>query len=212
MAESVVHEYEIGGLVEDKFLDLPMHSLDFTIHLKPEFALSKDVDYEENGRPMLAHYSWMDRELAQLRWTFTNQPNSYLMATRKEEVSYVKLDGTMGEWFTIKNQVFDMSKPHHRNRVLEERKNGRAFILSDVKAVVLGTLQAYNPTMSEEEVVELGGAFWELHSAGLSSFLDTGSKGIVTAIQNDATTTWLSLVMSPPSTTIRDYLMAKLNY
>jgi len=66
-------------------------------------------------------------------------------------------------------------------------------------------------TSQKYEITEMGGLFWEIHSSTLSSFVDTGSKLIVTAIGLDETTIWLSDLIAP-GITIGQYMQSKLSF
>lgn len=206
-----INEFKLIDIVADHKDDAPYYSVDFRRDLQPDKALSKTVTFALNGRPELATYTYNGVVMAKLRWTFVNGTDSYFMENRKEEISYTLLDGTDGPWFLVKDQHYDLSDTSHRDIVLDERVRGRKFILNDIKGIVMGALKQIYSNKTEDEITEMGGSFWELHSSTLSTFVDTGSKLIVTAIATDNTTTWLQDFIAP-GVTIGMYMQGRLNF
>jgi len=94
-----INQFKIFDIVSSHKDDASYWHIDFKRDLKPDKALSKTVTFAINGRPQASTYTYNGVEMARIRWTFTNFPNSFLMMTRREEISYVLLDGTDGPWF-----------------------------------------------------------------------------------------------------------------
>ncbi len=206
-----INQFKIFDIVSSHKDDASYWHIDFKRDLKPDKALSKTVTFAINGRPQASTYTYNGVEMARIRWTFTNFPNSFLMMTRREEISYVLLDGTDGPWFLKDDQTYNLDDTSHRDKVLNERVLGRKFVLNDIKGIVMAALKDIYVDKSEDEITEMGGLFWEIHSSTLSSFVDTGSKLIVTAIGLDETTIWLSDLIAP-GITIGQYMQSKLSF
>lgn len=213
-----------SDLVIDSVLDVTFkkynfNSVDFKRHLKPPNALNKKVVRGVDGRPEKAEYFIRDSEGVEtlactINFYFILDANG-LMSRRSEHLSYeLKAGGKTGP-AVIKDKFYDLATPSDMAIVINERKQGRNAIIDEIKAVLLGTLSAANPSFTTEQVLALGVPFWDEQEENVQHFTELGTsdfKDSVAAIDLGTTAhDWLNEEVQP-GLNLRDYLVAKLTY
>jgi len=203
-----ISEYRIGSLVAEAFDDWSYFSVDFKRHLRPEFALTKEVDFDlATFRPQIASYYHNGVLMAQLRWVFKTDANN-LVTLRREEISYTLLDGSQGPWFTIKNQIYNIARSDHRSQMVQERERTRRDLINDISIIVFGVLPVIRPGQDPNQ---LGGELFDRYSSQLNAFYKTGGDFFKAAIQNDTLSDWLDEPFpQEPSIDVRTYVISRL--
>jgi hypothetical protein len=209
------YKYKIYSLVDQSVRDLSHNMIDFRRHLLPNISLIKKLTTKPDFRPDFADYEHEGVKYARLKWTFVNIPNSAFMYSRKEEIAYYLNDGTLGEYFTKKLDVYDMqNNAYDRITVINERKQSRISILDDIKTICISIIQALNPSFTEQDVYDNGGLFWSHFSASIDSYKETASNqfALVMANEQGEEFNWLDTPLpGAGGATLRQYIVAKVS-
>ena len=217
---SVYSPYLIFDLVNEDFKGLPLENVDFARHLITSKALNKKTTMLANGRPSKADYYDGATKVAEIVFEFTTTSEN-IMTERKEWLYYYKVNGTKSDAILKKHKIFDSSDIYDGALALEERVDSRRQILSSVKAFISGVMMAGGLTLPQ--VITAVKPFWDEYKQEREDFIELGTsawKDALSALVLDATSgqtgytphTWLATVVEAPSTTLRDYIVARLTY
>lgn len=203
--------FRIMDLVNTEFKGFPIESIDFKRHLRRDLALQKKTSMSANGRPVKSSYYHNDVLFAEIRFEFTDY-NS-LMVRRKEDLYYVKTDGSYSDPILIKDKPYDLTDPVDGAVSIEERINSRKHIVSHIKAFLSGVImQALGQSIAE--VIVTIGPFWDECWPERSSFIEFGTNDWVDYMNKPETSTEYSFLAIPvaPSVTVKDYIISKIDY
>jgi hypothetical protein len=203
----------IQNNLEERFKTYNFNSVDFKRHLKPEIALNKKVTRREDGRPDKAEYFF--DVAATINFYFIIDSDSGLVQRRTEELVYKKLDNTDSPKARIKDKIYDLNNSYDAAKVLEERRHGRALILDEIKATLLGVLSLANPNLTSTQVIGLGVQFFHDKEVLVNDFINLGTEDFKNDLANinlgTTTYTWL-LVEISAGVNLRDYIVSRLTY
>lgn len=177
--------YRILDLVSEHFVSYPIENIDFTIHLKRDIALSKDDQvFKVDGRPDYFIYYYNDQKIAKRVIEITADPLSNLMSHRKVMIAYYRQDDSLGEYFIVGDQPYNMLK--HETIIMEERVTGRKRIIAIVKGLIVKVLSVHhgaNKTFNEN--LHQATEFFSVHDKNINIFIETGVVKKNDPAQND---------------------------
>jgi hypothetical protein len=213
IAGTIVEDLKIFPLLNERFNDYVHHELDFARHLLPTVALTKDVSYHPNGRPITSEYFNSDGvKVCQIRFEIASNSADNLMTDRKEWLSYVKNDGSLTSEFLIKWQAIDPIK--HAALRIGERKKARQWILEDIEIMVAGVLAvALSKTIPEIEA--LTDNYFIAYQRHMEFFVKKGNAAWLESLQNDDLSAYSSWMLDIPAwggQNLKTYLIARLSY
>lgn len=202
----------IIDLTDIEFAGLPIHKIDFTIHLKKGIILSKLITKKPNGRPDTAEYTYNNKKIARIRWVFIDASGG-LFWKRSEYLAHYNEDETLGEEFLINEVVIDFSIPNQLERSIDERIKARSSIVGEIKAVCSGALTvALQKSM--EEVVTMIKPFWDTYKTDRDNFIELATPEWKEGISQASIETypWLNSPVDSNGTTCRQYMLFRLGY
>ena len=199
--------------------DWPIDAIDFTLHLKPEYALNKKLTRSPNGRPLEALYMHEGTIMAKITWNFEVDDNNFL-TKREEFLQYSKIEGGFSEPILIKTKEYDiLTNPVDAELVIAERETARKSIVNSINIIVSGILvQALSQTIPQvtaltrnymnstkverEAFIEVGDETWRNHLLGETLNINPA--------QNPDK--WWLAIEFMEGVTIRDYIVSRLTY
>lgn len=215
MREFDISLYRVSDLVSASFDDYPINSVDFTLHLKPDVVLTKKVVKSASGRPTVAEYRYQDELICKITFIFEVDPSTALVSRRKEVLNYLKKDGGLSPDVLLKDKTFNFSDPSDLEVAMREREDGRHSVLSQLKGMTIGVIQAYNPQMSSMDVVNLVRDFWDDTATERDDFIELGDNSfrdfIVAIDLSNTPYSWLAYQIQP-NVTIKDYYVQSLSF
>lgn len=213
MREKVV-DLKIESLVDPVYDDMFFDHLDFTAHLQYDKYLQKSIIKAPDGRPIKAEYKYGGVLMAARYFTFTTDGDN-LVTSRLEELVYIKKDDTETPRKVVKSKAYNPNDIQDGVLVMKERKQSREGILDEMKAFLGAYLQAAL-VQSLPYVILMTDPFWEQYSNKINTFVQSGSEGFKTCLENDdlsAYNEWINLpVQADPLITVKDYIINKLTY
>lgn len=209
-----VEFFKVFDLVDDYHYGVDVNQIDFKRHLQLNIALNKALTMSADGRPLYAEYFYGSTLIAKIYFYFIIDTNG-LMTRRTEELHYIKTDDSESDAIRIKDKTYNFANPTDFSLVIAERQEGRSNIINEIKAVLLLTLSAANPTFTIEEVVALGVVFFFEQDSNIYLFVDLGTSDFKDALAAiDLVTTehdWLNIEVQS-SYNLRDFMVDKLTY
>ena len=210
-----VYDYKISDLLEKEFDVFTISSVDFTQHLKGEFALDKRLERDTDFRPLHAIYSDLGVDYARIRFEFTFHPEMGLMVDRKEWLAYYKTDDSLGTEFLISHRTFDLTNSEEFQQSTDEAIKLREDIVGHIKTTISGVVQALNPTFSIQEIINATDPFFQEYTDERLAFISIGSETYKNALANidlqSTPHTYLAVPLDPvnaPTFTLRDYIVS----
>lgn len=213
-SEYDVSNYKILPHVNDDNDDVLINQVDFKRDLQSDVALNKKLTRSVDGRPKVAEYFYNDVLMAKIYFYFILDATG-LITRRTEHLHYIKNDDSENSPITIKDKTYNFADPTDFAFVIKERQMGREAIIDEIKAVLLLTLSAANPTYTVEQVVGLGVPFFDEMDVAIKHFIDLGMPDFKDALLAiDLLTTdhdWLNIEVAS-DVDLRDYMVSKLTY
>lgn len=205
--------YRIMQYINDEFKGYPIENIDFSRHLKAQYALNKKVTMLPNGRPAKSEY-FDENNVKVSEISFEFQDQNYLMVDRKEWLKYFREDGTACDPVLINHKIYDLSNVKDGAEAIQERIEARSEIVSGVKAFLSGVImQALGQSI--EQVIATITPFWDETKTNREKFIEFGTQewlGQINAIDLGTTPhTYLAIPVAQ-GVTVKDYLMGALNY
>lgn len=212
-------DLEIEPILEERFKKRHFNAVDFKRHLKPPNALNKKTEMETDGRPKKAKYYRRNEDetetlVATIDYLFSLDSNTGLVKRRTEQLKYKKKNGNYTPAATIKDKFYDLTDMNELSVVIEERRQGRKFLTSEIKAMLLTVLSLANPTFSTAQVVGIGKVFFTEFKQVIDDFEQMGDESFkddVAAINIANDYTWLAIEIGP-GVSLQDYIVDKLTY
>lgn len=210
---------KIMDAVDQKFEHLHPSKIDFRRHLKPNVVLDKRVTMLKNGRPGVAEYFLDGGKVAEIRFDFLVDDFGF-MTQRREQLGYVSQDGYIHEYFLIYSQDFDALNPYHARERIRERNDARQLIFDDVKSKLEVFLAIHYLSLGQryEDVLTMGGAFWEAYAAKISAWVNTGTPALKATLSAESAFSFLDLPIPTSYSgeqdimSIRDFVISRLTY
>lgn len=203
----------VMDLVAFEFKTYSPAKIDFTSHLKSGFNLEKrDVFMTKNGRPIQVIYYFQDVKIAELTYAFEVDPLNF-MTRRTVSLGYYAIDDVVHDRYIIEDMHFNGTIPYQHQKQLEERTQGRQFIIDSLRADIDRMLTAaitQNPTASGYLSAMIN-AFWVEYNPHLSAFINAGGTYLRSKFQNDSTYPFLNSKVAV-GVTVRMYIVNKLTY
>lgn len=207
-----IDHFKIKDLVDPVFGDLAVNLVDFKRHLAPPAALTKKVTYREDGRPVLAEYSYNGEVMSKRHFYYIVDGNNMLVR-RTVLMCYVKTDGSEGPEITLENQTYSAA---NTAELFAEQITARKTVTAQIKKTTLEALVwVHYPTLSLPEIVALGIPFIQASEVLKSQFEEYGYpfyKDFIAAC-NPLTTgyEWLGTDIGGGAT-LQDYMVGALTY
>lgn len=212
------------SLVEEKFSNYHPSKIDFTIHLKPNVVLNKKVTMLRNGRPEKAEYFYLGEKICEIKFEF--EVNAFnFMIRRSEKLAYVQGNGELGPFYLIKDKTFDMANFADKSEVVEERVDGRQYIMKEIKSVLNDVLGLYyimlpppEQKKTPEQLWQMAGEFWLNYSSDIDSWFNTATGDFKTKVSEDTQFAFLNLIVpvqisqEAEAKTVRQYIIDRLTY
>ena len=187
--------------------------IDFTTHLKTGINLEKrDVIMTKSGRPTRIVYYYQNSKIAEITYMFEVDALNF-MTRRKICLGYHAIDDQVHDRYVIEDLYYSGAIPYQHQKRLEERTQGRQFIIDSLRADIdrmLTTAITQNPTASNALSAMIN-SFWVDYNPHLSAFINAGGTYLRSKFQNDAIFPFLNSYVAL-GVTVRMYVMDKLTY
>lgn len=209
--------YRIAPFVSDQFDDQPAYIIDFTKHLKPQFALSKELANSPNGRPMLATYTYEGTVYAERRWEFTDMPvpqGGTVLVNKKVILNYYKTDGTLSPDRILENKNYNLNSLSDLALIYSDRVQARQTIVDEINAFVNAVFASAG--MTDAQVAAMVQFVWNESVMERDDYVDLGTTGYADYLANadltDPNRQWLLTEFDPaaPGVTLADYIAARI--
>lgn len=211
---SDIEQYKISAYVEPYWEDLPIHSLDFARHLKPDVALDKKTVKGDNGRPIRAdYYCPSGVKMCEIYWDFTSNTDN-IITEKLVYLRYVKNDDTFSDPILIKKKTYNLADLNDGELAFAERIEARDAIFRSLKAFASGVvMQAFQ--VNQAAAIDMAKPFFDEYDLAIRDFVELGHpewKDSLTAL--DLTTTPYTFLAIPITSgvTLRDYIVTRLSY
>ncbi len=173
LSKFAIYPYRILNLVADDFKNYPIENIDFTLHLKSEYALNKTgLIYDQRGRPISVDYEYNNTLYARRKFQFDLNEDTFFPERRREYLAYYREDDSLGDYFLIKDEK--LTDPNKFNKVLSELRIARQNNVNKIELLVLTNVKTSNPNRSFDQVLFMVGEFWDDYSKALSNFVQVG--------------------------------------
>lgn len=206
-------QYRILALVNEEFKGIPIENIDFARHMGGAKALNKKTTMSLNGRPEKAEYYDGADLISEIQFEFTANADN-LVTDRKEWLYQYRDDGTKSDAILIKHKIYDHTDIADGAFVMKERVDSRTSIIDAVKATVSAVLMAGGLTL--DQVIATITPFWDETQVDREHFIEFGSqdwKNTLAAVDLNTTPhTYLAAVIDGNGTTVRDYMVSRLDY
>lgn len=220
----IEHNLKIYDLIDDQFKNYHESKIDFTKHLKPNIVLNKKVTMLKNGRPQKAEYFYNNEKICQIVFEFITDVYNFI-SERKEKLSYVKNNEELSAEYIIKHKIYDMNNFFDKSEVVEERAEGREYIMKEIKSVLSDTLALYYYILpapefkkTPQQIWSIAGTFWTEYSSDIDSWFNTATDAFKTKVQNETNFEFLNFMVpieiSKEQTikSIRNYIIDRITY
>lgn len=206
------------------FVHFHPSKIDFTLHLKPNINLIKNITMLKNGRPLVAKYYAPDTglQICEIKFEFVNNSAGF-MTKRKELLGYCRNDGKIDEYYSIHSRDYNFANITQATESLSERVQARSNIIQEIKIVLNNTLINYlisygdNPIVANNKSLIIGKDFFNEYRFEISDFIEVASPGFKGKIllQDNGLENpkypWLNAFVAP-NVTLRMWIYDRLTY
>lgn len=198
--------------------------IDFTIHLKQNILLRKEVEMYKSGRPKVAKYYSPDTNelVCEIKFEFVNNSSGF-MISRKELLGYYQNDGTCTEYYTIHHRTYDFNNINQATESMNERVSARSNIIQEIKIVINSSLIKWlidygdAPSVAMNKSLVIGKDFFAEYRFEISDFIEVASPGFKQKILlqdkdvENPKYPWLEKLLAP-NVTLRNWIYDRLTY
>ena len=202
-------------LVSGRFDDVPVYLLDFKKHLKPEFALSKELINLPNGRPSMAIYTLEGIRYCTREWEFTDieyAPGQKILQRKRVVLNYIRPNGSKSDDIVLENKTYDPTSLSDGALIYRDRVMARQTIVDEINAFINGVFAQGG--LNDAQVAAMVRFVWNETIGERDDYVSLGTPDYAKYLDNAELThperQWLATPIAA-GVTIADYIKQRIS-